>query len=147
MPDDARLRPVKKAMLGAVRPVTSNQAPFNRAVLQAIDGTAAALESLAHQVELSELHAGRLQAGVATTEGTVDDLVEEVRALRTEVSDLAARLDAERSTAEAAATEAATVRAQLDLVLRTAREALAGQGITTDQLSELSRELSALGLL
>jgi septal ring factor EnvC (AmiA/AmiB activator) len=89
VPDDARLKPVKQAVLEAMRPVTSHQAPFNTAVLQAIDGAAAAIEGLAHQVDRQEQHANRLQAGVATTELTVDDLVDDVRALRAQVADLA----------------------------------------------------------
>ena len=66
LPADARLKPVKQVVLGAVRPVTSNQAPFNKAVLQALDGAAAAIEGLAHTVDLHEQHANRVQAAVAT---------------------------------------------------------------------------------
>jgi O-antigen chain-terminating methyltransferase len=143
LPADARLKPVKQAVLGAVRPVTSNQVPFNRAILQAVDGAAAAIEGLAHSVDLHEQHAQRLGAGVATTELAVDDLIDDVRALRTEVADLGATLDELRAAVAEARSEAATVRAQQDVVLRTAREALAAQGISVAQLTELSRELGA----
>ncbi len=142
LPEGARLKPVKKAVLGAMRPVTSNQAPFNRAVLQALDGAAAAIEGLAHNVDLNEQHANRLQAGVATTELTVDELVDDVRALRAAVDGVSEQIEALRTQVAAERTETASVRAQLDLVLRTAREALAGQGISVGQLTELSRELS-----
>lgn len=100
IPADARLKPVKQAVLGAMRPVTSHQAPFNKAVLQAIDGAAAAIEGLAHAVDRNEQHANRLQVGVATTELTVDDLVDEVRDLRSQVAELAEQVAALRAAAE-----------------------------------------------
>lgn len=143
LPANVRLKPVKQVVLGAVRPVTSNQAPFNRAVLQALDGAAAALEGLAHSVDISEHHLNRAQAALATTELTLDELVEEVRSVRSDLDALTVQVDEVRSLAAGAASEAAVVRGQLDLVLRTAREALAGQGITVDQLSLISRELTS----
>jgi septal ring factor EnvC (AmiA/AmiB activator) len=97
LPADARLKPVKQAVLEAMRPITSHQAPFNRALLQAVDGTAAAIEGLTHAVDRSEQHAHRLQAGVATTELAVDDLVEEVATLRSQVADLADQVAALRA--------------------------------------------------
>src|SRR4051812_29284750 len=68
LPADARLKPVKQVVLGISRPVTSNQAPFNRAVLQALDGAAEAIEGLARTVDLGDHHANRVQAALATTE-------------------------------------------------------------------------------
>lgn len=100
LPDAARLKPVKQAVLGAMRPVTSHQAPFNRALLQAVDGAAAAIEGLVHQVDRNEQHCNRLQAGVATTDLTVDDLVEDVRELRAQVAALAEQVAALRAAAE-----------------------------------------------
>ena len=97
LPTDARLRPVKAAVLGTMRPVTSHQAPFNKAVLQAIDGAAAAIEGLAHAVDRQEQHASRVQAGVATTELTVDDLVDDVRELRAQVAELTAAVESLRA--------------------------------------------------
>lgn len=88
LPEQTRLRPLKQAVLGAVRSIPANQAPFNTSVLRAIDGAAAAIEDLAHRVDLTDQHATRLQAGVATTELTVDDLVDDVRALRAQVAAL-----------------------------------------------------------
>lgn len=143
LPDDARLKPVKQAVLGAVRPVTSHQEPFNRAVLQALDGVAEALDGVLHRADLHEQQAARLQAGVATAELAIDDLADDVRSLRHEVGDLAAAVAALHGSVEAARAESAVVRAQQDVVLRTAREALAGQGISVAQLTELSRELGA----
>ncbi|HRW36325.1 MAG: methyltransferase domain-containing protein [Acidimicrobiales bacterium] len=143
LPDDARLKPVKQAVLGAVRPVTSHQEPFNRAVLQAVDGVAEALDGVLHRADLHEQQAARLQAGVATAELAVDDLADDVRSLRHEVSDLATAVAALHASVEAARSEAAVVRAQQDVVLRTARQALDDQGISVAQLTELSRELGA----
>ena len=142
LPADARLRPVKKVVLGAMRPVTSNQAPFNTAVLQALDGAAAAIEGLAGQVELHEQHANRVQAAVATTELTVDDLVDDARELRASLADLTDAVSSLRAEVAAARSDLAGVNAQQDLIFRTAREALAAQGLTTGQLTELTRELS-----
>lgn len=100
IPADARLKPVKQAMVGAMRPVTSHQVPFNTAVLKAIDGAAAAIEGLAHAVDRNEQHANRLQVGVATTELTVDDLVEDVRELRAQVALLTEQVAALRAASE-----------------------------------------------
>jgi septal ring factor EnvC (AmiA/AmiB activator) len=97
LPADARLKPVKQAVLEAMRPITSHQGPFNRAILQAVDGATAAIEGLAHAVDRQEQHANRLQAGVATTELTVDDLVDELASLRTQVADLADQVAALRA--------------------------------------------------
>jgi hypothetical protein len=85
LPADARLKPVKQVVLGLSRPVTSSQAPFNRAILQALDGAAAAIEGLAHSVDLGDQHANRVQAALATTESAVDDLVDDGRAMRSQL--------------------------------------------------------------
>lgn len=89
VPDGARLKPLKVAALGAMRPVTSSQGEFNHAVLRALDSATEALEQLSQRVEVGEQHANRIQAGVATGQLTVDDLVDDVRELRTEVAELA----------------------------------------------------------
>ena len=142
LPADARLKPVKQAVLGAMRPVTSNQAPFNKAILQALDGAAAAVEDLTQRVELQDQHANRVQAAVATTELTVDDLVEDARTVRDQLAELTEQVTALRADLAAARSDLAAVGAQQELVFRTAREALAQQGLTTGQLTELTRELS-----
>jgi SAM-dependent methyltransferase len=142
LPEGARLKPVKKAMLGAVRPVTSNQGPFNKAVLQALDGAAAAIEGLAHTVDLQEQHANRVQAAVATTELAVDDLIDDGRAVRDQLADLTDAVAALRAQVAEARSDLAAVAAKQDLIFRTAREGLAAQGLDTGQLTELTRELS-----
>jgi SAM-dependent methyltransferase len=142
LPADARLKPVKQVVLGLSRPVTSSQAPFNRAILQALDGAAAAIEGLAHSVDLGDQHANRVQAALATTESAVDDLVDDGRAMRSQLADLTDSVTALRDEVAAARSELATIAARQDLIFRTAREGLAAQGLDTGQLTELSRELS-----
>ena len=118
LPDDARLRPVKQAVLGAVRPVTSHQEPFNRAVLQALDGVAEALDGVLHRADVHEQQAARLQAGVATSELAIDDLADDVRALRHEVSDLAVQVATLHGAVEAARSEAAAYRQEREAAAR-----------------------------
>jgi SAM-dependent methyltransferase len=141
LPADARLRPVKQVVLGVSRPVTSNQAPFNKAVLQALDGAAAAIESMVQNVELHEQQVNRVQASVATTELTMDSLIEDGRAAREQLTELTDAVAALRAEVAAARSDLAVISAKQDLVFRTAREGLAEQGLDTGKLIELSREL------
>lgn len=141
LPADARLRPVKQVVLGVSRPVTSNQAPFNRAVLQALDGAAAAIESMVQNVELHEQHVNRVQSSVATTELTLDGLVDDGRQQRDQLAELTDAVASLRAEVAAARSDLAVISAKQDLVFRTAREGLAEQGLDTGKLTELSREL------
>lgn len=143
LPEGARLKPVKQAVLGAVRPVTSHQEQFNRAVLQTLDGTTEALDGVLRRADLHEQQAARLQAGVATAELAIDELTDELRALRDEVGSLADQVRAVAALVAEARSDAAVVRAQQDVVARVAREALAAQGLSVAQLTELARELGA----
>lgn len=143
LPEGARLKPVKQAVLGAVRPVTSHQEQFNRAVLQTLDGTTEALDGVLRRADLHEQQAARLQAGVATAELAIDELTDELRALRDEVGSLAEQVRAVAALVAEARSDAAVVRAQQDVVARVAREALAAQGLSVAQLTELARELGA----
>ena len=150
VPPGARLRPVKQAMLAGFRPITSHQRPFNLQLLAAVDGITAAMDQVAHLAEASDQRSTRIQASLATTDLTVDDLVDGLRRLTDTVTDALAELRGgiahlsathEREVAEAR-TEMASMRAKQNLIFRTAREALAAQGIEVDQLTELSRELT-----
>ncbi|MCB1030724.1 MAG: methyltransferase domain-containing protein [Acidimicrobiales bacterium] len=147
IPADARLRPVKNAMLGAVRPVTSHQAPFNTAILQALDGATAAIESMVHRVELQDHHGERLSAGLATAEIALDEVIEDLNALRLDVrshlESFSSTLEELRASVDEAKSIAATTRAQQEVVLRIAQEALSAQGFTVEHLSELTRELGS----
>lgn len=149
LPPDARMRPVKQAVLAGLRPVTSHQHPFNVQLLAAVDGITAALEQLAHTSAVQEVRSTRIQASLATTDLTVDDLVDGLRRLTTTVGDalveLRSGLEAvtARQEAELAAVrgELAAVTAKQSLVFRLAREALEAQGMDVDQLTQLSRQL------
>lgn len=158
VPADARLRPVKTALLSAVRPVTSNQRAFNEQLLAAVDALTAAADRIAQQLTIQAQRTARLQAGVATTDLTIDDLDAEVRrlndltgkvdenvgelaGLRPEVDGIRSDLDAARTELQAVAGLLASIRAKQDLIFRVARESLP-DGAHPAQLRELSRELT-----
>jgi SAM-dependent methyltransferase len=150
LPTNARLRPVKQAMLKAVRPVTSHQRPYNEQLLSAVDAIAAAMERLSQMADIQEQRSTRMQASLATTDLTVDDLVDGLRRLTDTVSDalvevrsgLAHVVATQEVELASVRTELAAIRSKQNLVFRTAREALSSQGIEVDQLTELSRELT-----
>jgi SAM-dependent methyltransferase len=151
IPAGARLRSVKQAVIAGMRPVTSHQRPFNLQLLSAVDGLAAALDQVARATEVQEQRTARVQASLATTDITVDDLVDGVRRLSDVVAGLSEAVGDMRRTVAAAAdgaelasmrAELATMRSKQNLIFRTAREALALQGVQVDQLTELSRELT-----
>ena len=151
IPAHARLRPMKQAVLAAVRPVTSHQRPFNMQLLASVDALADALERVARATEVQEQRTIRVQAALATTDVTVDDLVDGIRRLSDVVSGLADTVAimghtvaaaAERSEVARLSADLAAIGAKQNLIFRTAREALANQGVHLDQLTELSRELT-----
>lgn len=117
---DVRLRPVKQAIVAAVRPVTSHQRHFNLQLLAATDALTACIEGLAQADDGHESRANRVQAALATTDLTVDHLVEGVRRLSDAVTSIAADIGDVRATAAEAAgrqaDELATIRAGLDAV-------------------------------
>lgn len=153
VPQGARLRPVKTALLSAVRPVTSNQRAFNEQLLAAVDALTAAADRIAQQLTIQAQRTARLQAGVATTDLTIDDLDAEVRrltdlagevglaGLRVEVDGIRSDLDAALTELQAVTGLLASIRAKQDLIFRVARQALP-DGAHPAQLRELSRELS-----
>ena len=153
VPAGARLRPVKTALLSAVRPVTSNQRAFNEQLLAAVDGLTAAADRIAQQLTIQAQRTARLQAGVATTDLTIDDLDADVRrltdlatevglsGLRVEVDSIKTDLDAALAELQAVTGLLASIRAKQDLIFRVARQALP-DGAHPAQLRELSRELS-----
>ncbi|MCU1453443.1 MAG: methyltransferase type 11 [Acidimicrobiales bacterium] len=152
VPKEARLRPIKKAIVTAMRPVTSHQADFNRSALGAIDGVVAEAERLAVDMARQEQASIRLQAAVATTDLTVDDINDTVRRFGDEVermagtvAELRAAMDAQQvrisQTIDRLRSDLETVRARQDLIFRAAREALPG-GYDVATLSQLTRELS-----
>jgi hypothetical protein len=138
VPAGARLRPVKQAFVATLRPVTSYQRVFNDEVLAAVDALTAAADRLARQLTLHDQRTARLQAGVATTDLTVDDLSDDVRSLADRLEGLGASVDALRTELAAVrSTELAALRGELaalsakqDLIFRAAREALPAGGET-----------------
>lgn len=141
LPDAARLRSVKKAVLVGLRPVTSHQVPFNRDLVVAIDRLANVVEELAGTVQTVEERTDgtlkRVQAGIATVEVGAADLEADAADLEAEVTDLAARAealvrrldDAEVDLVDLRRAGAAT-RAREDVMLRAARDAVAAAGAT-----------------
>lgn len=141
VPAGSRMRPVKQAVVATMRPVTSYQRVYNEEMLAAVDGLTAAADRLARQITLQDQRTARLQAGVATTDLTVDDLNDDLRALADRLDATVAAVDALRlELAGVREAEIATLRSDLaaiaakqDLIFRAAREALPTGGATADQ--------------
>ncbi|HXH56412.1 hypothetical protein [Iamia sp.] len=139
LPDAARLRSVKKAVLVGLRPVTSHQVPFNRDLVVAIDRLANVVEELAGTVQTVEERTDgtlkRVQAGIATVEVGAADLEADAADLAAQVADLAAHAEdlvrriegAEADLVELRQAGAAT-RSREDVVLRAARDAVTAAG-------------------
>ncbi|MEO6988200.1 MAG: methyltransferase domain-containing protein [Aquihabitans sp.] len=149
IPSGARLRPVKAAILTGLRPITSNQGEFNQHLLAAVDGLTAAAERIGREIVHQDQNMARVQAGIATTDLTIDDLATEIRQLGdtveqlTEVVRQTARVDQTdelQATVRSLAGEMAALSAKQDLIFRVAREALPDEAHPA-QLRELSREL------
>ena len=148
VPPGARLRSVKTAVVGTMRPITSHQREYNAQVLAAVDALAAAADRLGQQVALQANRTARLQAGVASTDLTIDDLDAEVRRVTDLIdplvaagmSELPQELAAMKAEVTALTGAMAALRAKQDLIFRVARQALP-DGAHPAQLRELSREL------
>lgn len=128
LPADARMRQVKRAILMAMRPVTSHQVPFNRELAVAVKELAGGLAAIGARVDdvdrTVDTASARLQANLATTELTVDDLADDVGRLTEAVDELLTRTKRlEEELVDERATVSALRRRQ-DLVLRKARSAI-----------------------
>ncbi len=150
LPEDARMRQVKRAVLLALRPVTSHQVPFNQQIIAAARGLGEAVDHLANRVDAADRALdARVQASLATTELALDDLVDTAAGLQATVDDLQATVDdlsvrnqrLEHRLAEERA-ELRALRARQDIVSRAARDLLGGDG-PTPHLGTLSRQLDA----
>lgn len=139
LPDAARLRSVKKAVLVGLRPVTSHQVPFNRDLVVAIDRLANVVEELAGTVQTVEERTDgtlkRVQAGIATVEVGAADLEADAADLAAQVADLTARAEALVRRLDAAEVDlvdlrraGAATRSREDVVLRAARDAVTAAG-------------------
>ncbi|MGI8940076.1 MAG: hypothetical protein ACR2JF_18040 [Iamia sp.] len=155
IPDEARLRPVKRAMMAGLRPVTSHQVPFNRELVVAIDRLANVVEDVQARVDGGDARVDdalkRVQAGIATVDVAGADVELEVAALRERLDELTRRLEAAEDDLAAQTRALAAARAREDLVLRTARTAVGdaplaplAQDVTVADAA-LVRRLAAVG--
>ncbi len=128
IPESARLRHVKRAMLVGLRPVTSHQVPFNRELLVAVDRLANVVDAVAERVDgADERVDGRLkrvEAGIATVDLAGADADALVADLRARCDVLARRLDAAEADLVEQRRALAAARAREDVVLRAARAAI-----------------------
>lgn len=143
IPEGARLKGVKQAVVAVSRPVTSHQSQVNQQVLDALDRVADDLRELGARVTTTDQYVSRVRATAATIEGLVDELVTGFEAERAAREDLGGQIAAEREAFAAfrheVLGELAEMRARQDSLLRAAREALPDGA---DHLQLLSRELS-----
>lgn len=89
VPDDVRLRSVKRAAVTAMRPVTSHQVPFNTELLIVVERLTSAIEMLAPVDAVTaevDQRLQRVRAAVATLEIQVDDLEHARRTASDEVA-------------------------------------------------------------
>lgn len=89
VPDDVRLRSVKRAAVTAMRPVTSHQVPFNNEMLIVVERLTSAIEMLAPVDAVTaevDQRLQRVRAAVATLEIQVDDLEHARRTASDEVA-------------------------------------------------------------
>ena len=143
VPEGARLRGVKQAVVAASRPVTSHQSVVNHQVLDALDRVADDLRELAARITTADQYVSRVRATAATIEGLVDELVTGFEAEREAREALGGQIAAEQERfasfrAEVLA-ELAIMRARQDTLLRAARQALPDG---PPPLELLSRELT-----
>lgn len=143
VPEGARLRGVKQAVVAASRPVTSHQSVVNHQVLDALERVAEDLRELGARITTADQYVSRVRATAATIEGLVDELVigfEAERAAREALGgQLAAELERFATFRAEVLAELSIMRARQDTLLRAAREALP-DGPT--RLELLTRELT-----
>lgn len=90
IPPEARAQSVKRAVVTAMRPVTSVQSACNDATLDAVEG-------LRREAVQQEGALAGLRATVTLTDAALDDITAEVAGLREEVARLRAELGALRA--------------------------------------------------
>jgi O-antigen chain-terminating methyltransferase len=146
IPADARLKQVKRAMMLALRPVTSHQVPFNQSISVAVKDLATALDQLSRKVQRAdrsvEAATARVHATLAAAEITLDDLEAAVSRLTAQVASLDERLErVERQVAQDRG-ESRALRARQDIVLKEARALVGGKG-QKKHLARVAGELDA----
>jgi SAM-dependent methyltransferase len=146
VPPDARMRSVKMAILTATRPITGPQGVVNDELRFAIEGLATETQRVTADLQLQEQRNARLQASIATTDLTVDDLDASVRdgldRFGTQLDALTDELRGMQRSLQELRSDVNVVRSRQDLVLRAARQALPG-GYDVEALSDLTRELGS----
>ncbi|MCB0978591.1 MAG: methyltransferase domain-containing protein [Acidimicrobiales bacterium] len=144
IPDGARLRPVKQALVTGFRPVTSHQRQFNENLLAAVDGLTAAVERIARDFTLVQQGHNRVQASMTNTELAVDDVTEQIDRITVALEQVQHRLQQEDSLESARLEDIgarmSAVEAKQNLVFRTARQALTN-GEVEGAVTVFSREL------
>jgi SAM-dependent methyltransferase len=132
IPPDARMRQVKKAVMLALRPVTSHQVPFNQGISVAVKELATALDQLSRKVQRADRMVdgatARVHATLAAAEITLDDLESSVTRLSDLVAGLDERLERLEHQVAAERGEARALRARQDIVLKEARALVGGKG-------------------
>jgi len=128
VPDAARMRQVKKAVLLAMRPVTSHQVQFNQQLAIAVKELAIAVDSVVPRVDAAAGGLGeattRVHAALATVEVTVDDVLVANARLTALVEELAERTERLEEEVLADRAEMRALRARQDIVLRNAAGAV-----------------------
>ena len=133
IPADARMKQVKRAVMMALRPVTSHQVPFNQGISVALKELATALDQLSRKVQRADRMVdgatARVHATLAAAEITLDDLESTVTRLADHVEALDDRLERIEHQVAAERGEARALRARQDIVLKEARALVGGKGL------------------
>lgn len=143
IPDSARLRPVKQAMLVGLRPVTSHQVPFNRELVVAIDRLANVVEDVVERIDRPDEHVEgalrQLRAAVATIDLAGADVEAEVATLQEAIDDLDRRLERAEADLAEQRRAAAAARAREEVILRAARDVAGRAEAMVDLSDEIHR--------
>lgn len=81
IPEGARARPVKKALLDGLRPVTSYQRVFNARILEALETLTGLLRAQTTEQHTLEPRLNRMNAATATIDVAIDEISDQVRDL------------------------------------------------------------------
>ena len=146
IPTDARMKQVKRAVMLALRPVTSHQVPFNQGISVALKELATALDQLSRKVQRADRMVdgatARVHATLAAAEITLDDLESTVARLADHVEALDGRLERLEHQVAAERGEARALRARQDIVRKEARALVGGKGLKR-HLARTADELDA----
>lgn len=91
IPEDARARPVKKALVDGLRPLTSYQRVFNNRVLEVLETLTGLMQAQTATQHLVEPRLGRMNTAVATVDLAIDQIAEQVRELEVRLASIEGR--------------------------------------------------------